>query len=55
MNHGLFKPLVMFFRLTNSPTTFQAIMNKIFANKIYEGHVIIYLDILIFSDDLDEH
>ena len=31
-------------------------MNKIFAEEIWEGHVVIYLDdILIFSDDLDEH
>ena len=56
MNHSLFELLVMFFGLTNSPVTFQAMMNKIFADKIREGHVIIYLnDILIFSDDLDEH
>jgi len=46
----------MFFGLTNSPATFQAMMNKIFAEEIWEGHVVIYLDdILIFSDDLDEH
>jgi len=56
MNCGLFEPLVMFFELTNSPATFQAMMNKIFAEKIREGHVVIYLDdILIFSDNLDEH
>ena len=55
-NHGLFEPLVMFFGLTNSPATFQAMMNKIFAKEIWEGHIIIYLDdILIFSDNLDEH
>src|SRR5260370_393809 len=29
MNHGLFEPLVMFFRLCNSPTTFQTMMNYI--------------------------
>ena len=27
---GLFEPLVMFFGLTNSPATFQAMMNEIF-------------------------
>jgi len=31
-------------------------MNKIFTKEIQEGHVVIYLDnILIFSDNLDEH
>ena len=27
--YGLFEPRVMFFRLTNSPTTFQAMTNEI--------------------------
>ena len=29
-NRGLFEPLVMFFSLTNSPATFQTMMNEIF-------------------------
>jgi hypothetical protein len=29
-NRGLFEPLVMFFSLTNSPATFQTLMNEIF-------------------------
>ena len=29
-NEGLFKPTVMFFGLTNSPATFQAMMNTLF-------------------------
>ena len=29
-NRGLFKPLVMFFGMTNSPTTFQTMMNEVF-------------------------
>jgi hypothetical protein len=46
----------MFFRLTNSPTTFQALMNAIFADLIDEGKVAVYLDdILIWSTTLDEH
>lgn len=55
-NHRLWEPLVMFFRLTNSPATFQSMMNEIFARQIAEGGVIVYLDnILIYSDNLDEH
>ncbi|SJL18203.1 uncharacterized protein ARMOST_21781 [Armillaria ostoyae] len=55
-NHGLFEPTIMFFGLTNSPATFQWMMNDIFKDLISEGKVTIYLDdILIFTKDLDEH
>jgi hypothetical protein len=55
-NKGLFEPLVMFFGLTNSPATFQTMMNDIFRDLINRGRVVIYLDdILIFSSDLNEH
>ncbi|SJL07264.1 uncharacterized protein ARMOST_10607 [Armillaria ostoyae] len=55
-NQGLFEPTVMFFGLTNSPATFQWMMNDIFKDLISEGKVTIYLDdILIFTKDLDEH
>jgi hypothetical protein len=46
----------MFFGLTNSPTTFQTMMNEIFIDMISEGVVVVYLDdILIFTKTLDEH
>jgi hypothetical protein len=55
-NQGIFKPLVMFFRLTNLPATFQTMMNDIFTDLIAEGHVVIYLNnILIFTRTLEEH
>ena len=55
-NRGLFEPTVMFFGLTNSPATFQTMMNDILRDLIDEGHVTVYLDdVLIFSDDLFEH
>ena len=55
-NRGLFEPQVMFFGLTNSPATFQSMMNSIFREEISEGNVVIYLDdILIFSSDLEAH
>jgi hypothetical protein len=55
-NQGLFEPKVMFFGLTNSPATFQSLMNSIFANLIAEGKVAVYLDdILIWSDNLITH
>jgi hypothetical protein len=46
----------MFFGLTNLPTTFQALMNAIFADLIAEGKVTVYLnDILIWSSTLNKH
>jgi hypothetical protein len=55
-NHGLWEPLVMFFGLTNSPATFQSMMNEIFERQIAEGQVIVYLDdTLIYSETLEEH
>jgi hypothetical protein len=55
-NRGLFEPLVMHFSLTNSPATFQTMMNEIFQDLITEGVVSVYLDdILIFTNLLEEH
>ncbi len=48
--------MVMFFGLTNSPTTFQWMMNDIFKDLIASGKVTIYLnDILIMSKTKEEH
>ena len=55
-NRGLYEPLVMFFGLTNSPATFQTMMDGIFEDLISEGVVVVYLDdILIFTKTLEEH
>jgi hypothetical protein len=55
-NHGLYEPTVMFFGLTNSPATFQTMMDEIFHIKINNGQVIVYIDdVLIFSKTLCEH
>jgi hypothetical protein len=42
-NKGLFEPTVMFFRLTNSPATFQAMMDSILEEEVRAGEVIIYM------------
>src|SRR5882724_12981223 len=45
----------MFFGLTNSPTTFQTMMNDIFKELIDEGVVTLYMDdILIFGSQTQE-
>ena len=55
-NRGLYEPKVMYFRMTNSPATFQALMNSVFADLIAKGDVAVYMDdILIYTPDLAEH
>jgi hypothetical protein len=41
---GLFEPTVMFFGLTNSPTTFQMMMNTIFQKEVLQGWLLVYMD-----------
>ena len=56
MNRGMFKPLVMFFSLTNSPATFQSMMNELFKDLINTGLIFIYMgDILIATKTLEQH
>jgi hypothetical protein len=43
-HEGLFEPTVMFFGLTNSPATFQAMMNTIFRKEVAEGWLSVYMD-----------
>ena len=55
-NRGLFEPLVMFFGLTNSPATFQTMMNHLFKDLVAEGVVAVYMDdILVFTETLEQH
>uniref|UniRef100_A0A0W0GA98 Reverse transcriptase domain-containing protein n=1 Tax=Moniliophthora roreri TaxID=221103 RepID=A0A0W0GA98_MONRR len=55
-NRGLFEPMVMFFRLSNSPATFQAFINDILSDFIDEGWCVVYMDdILLFSRNRKEH
>jgi hypothetical protein len=44
MPQGLFKPLVMFFGLTNSPATFQAMINEIFRMEVAQGWLSVHMD-----------
>lgn len=49
-NHRSFEPCVIYFSLTNSPATFQTLMNTIFADLIAGEKVAVYIDnILIYS------
>ena len=53
---GSFKPTVMFFRITNSPAIFQAIMNKILRDLINEEKVIAFVnDVLVGMETEEGH
>src|SRR5882757_7437046 len=56
-NRGLFEPTVMFFGLTNSPATFQTMMDAIFREEIASGDVIIYMDDVLIATNgsLEQH
>jgi len=57
-NRGLFKCLVMFFGLTNSPATFQTMMDILFNDPVATGNVIIYMDNILIvtdSDNIEDH
>jgi reverse transcriptase-like protein len=54
MSKGLFEPMVIFFGLTNSPATFQMMMDNIFRDEITQGWLKIYMDDLIMASEDDE-
>jgi len=53
-SEGLFEPTVMFFGLTNSPATFQTMMDDIFQEEIAQGWLRIYMDDMIIATEDDE-
>jgi hypothetical protein len=53
-SEGLFEPTVMFFGLTNSPATFQTMMDNIFQEEVAQGWLKIYMDDMIIATEEDE-
>ena len=51
---GSFEPIVMFFRMTNSPATFQAMMNKILRDMINKGKVVAFVDDILIETETEE-
>jgi len=53
---GSFKLVVMFFGMTNSPATFQGMMNEIMRDLINEEKVAVFVDdVLVGTDDEKGH
>ena len=51
---GSFEPVVMFFGMTNSPATFQAMMNEILRDMINEGKVAVFVDDVLVGTETEE-
>jgi len=51
---GSFEPTVMFFGLTNSPATFQAMMNELLRDLINTGKVAVFIDDVIIGTEAEE-
>ena len=54
MHIGSFEPTVMFFGITNSPATFQAMMNEIPRDLINEGKVAAFVDDMLVETETEE-
>jgi len=51
---GSFEPTVMFFELTNSPATFQTMMNELLRDLINTGKVAAFIDDVIVGTEMEE-
>ena len=54
MPEGSFEPTVMFFGLTNSPATFQAMMNELLRDLTNMGKVAVFIDDVIVGTETEE-
>ena len=50
----LYKPVVMFFGMTNLPATFQGIMNEILRDMINEEKVIAFVDNVLIGTEIEK-
>jgi len=51
---GSFEPTVMFFRMINSPATFQAMMNEILRDLINKGKVVAFVDDVLVGTETEK-
>ena len=54
MHIGSFEPTVMFFGMTNSPATFQAMINEILRDLINKGKVAAFVDDMLIGTETEE-
>ena len=51
---GSFEPMVMFFGLTNSPATFQVMMNNLLRDLVVEEKVAVFIDDIMVATETEE-
>jgi len=51
MHFEIYKPIVMFFGLTNLPTTFQVMINDILRDLINTGHMVTFINVLVGTEN----
>ena len=54
MHIGAYKPIVMYFGLTNSSATFQMMMNNLFRDLINQGDTATFIDDILVATDTEE-
>jgi len=54
MHIGAYEPTVMYFGLTNSPATFQTMMNDLFRDLINQGDTATFIDDILVATDTEE-
>jgi len=54
MHIGAYEPTVMYFGLTNSPATFQMMMNNLFQDLINQGDMVTFIDDILVATDAEE-
>ena len=56
MHLGVYEPTIMFFGLTNSPATFQMMINDILRNLIDTGDIVVFMDdVLVGTENEKKH
>ena len=51
---GAYEPTVIYFGLTNSPATFQTMINDLFRDIINQGNTAIFIDNILVATDTEE-
>jgi len=49
-----FEPIIMFFGLTNSPATFQVMMNELLRDLVNTEKVVVFIDDVMIATELEE-